>query len=473
MNTVKVYVICKNAEELKWCKEQCNYICNGGEKGRRQGGLFNVKYVQHECYEKGFLMVQNMIAEHQFFEFGLVLFGSYHLNRRLWTVIHELAMRYQGKCVRLLISSASADFYTHCEIKESFRIIADELVPKQFLIQTFSNLKTGHDTTPVPCFVSKSFIRQMMHKQGSDEIIQAQVRIPGSDDDFQGFIAPPLCIELHLYSKSACEMFLYCPKREDSIFNQMFDAVYCINLSCRTDRLQEFTKRAKFHNIKFEVYSAVSKTYLNPLSRMVMPDDVLLDGSPNKSGLLGCLLSHLNVMKIALSRKQEQILIFEDDVSFHKDAPLLLKNFAESCKQISLNVKDLDVIHLGYVPIVKKGNLNKNDVWSYRFLEHANEAQTIVRSKHFLACHAYAVNSKFMKAYINFYANYSTDAMEWLTNDWAIRDHFLESKDFVCFSPCPQICAIKPTMSDHSGLSDDDIEIRLTNTFYTYFDDYE
>jgi hypothetical protein len=87
---------------------------------------------------------------------------------------------------------------------------------------------------------------------------------------------------------------------------------------------------------------------------MVMPDDVLLDGSPNKSGLLGCLLSHLNVMKIALSRKQEQILIFEDDVSFHKDAPLLLKNFVESCKQLSLNFKDLNIIHLGYLPVVKK-----------------------------------------------------------------------------------------------------------------------
>ena len=95
------------------------------------------------------------------------------------------------------------------------------------------------------------------------------------------------------------------------------------------------------------------------------------------------------------------------------------------------------------------------------------------KSKHFIATHAYVINSKFLKAYIDFYANYSTDAEEWITNDWAIRNHFLESKDFVCYSPCPQICAIKPTISDNSGLSDDDIEIRLTNTFYTYFDDYE
>jgi len=461
MNTVKVYVICKNDEELKWCKEQCNYICIGGEHGRRKGGLFNVKYVVHECYEKGFLMVQHMIAEHQFFEFGLVLFGNFHLNRRLWSVINDLASYYHGKCVKLLISSASSDFDTTGEVKESIRIIADELVPKQFLIQTFCDIEI--DNLPFPCFVSKSFIRQGFSKEKE-----------GKDEDFllQGIISPYLCIELHLFNKSSCEMFKYCPKREESIFNQLFDAVYCINLSSRSDRLQEFSKRANFFNIKFEVYSAVSKTYLNPLTQIVMPDDVLLDGSKNKSGLLGCLLSHLNVMKIALSRKQEQILIFEDDVSFHKDAPLLLKNFAESCKQISLNVKDLDIIHLGYVPVVKKGNLTENDIWSYRYLEHANESKTIVKSKHFLACHAYAVNSKFMKAYLAFYANYSTDATEWLTNDWAIRDHFLESKDFVCYSPCPQICAIKPTKSDNSGLSDDDIEIRLTNTFYTYFDDY-
>jgi GR25 family glycosyltransferase involved in LPS biosynthesis len=463
MNTVKVYVICKNDEELKWCKEQCDYIRIGGENGRRKGGLFNVKYVVHECYEKGFLMVQHMIADHQFFEFGLVLFGNYHLNRRLWSVINELAIYYHGKCVKLLISSASSDFDTTRKVKESIQIIADELVPKHFLIQTFCDIEI--DNLPVPCFVSKSFIRQGLGKEKE-----------GKDDDtitFQGIILPHLCIGLHLFNKSSCEMFLYCPKREESIFNQLFDAVYCINLSSRSDRLQEFAKRAKAFNIKFEVYSAVSKTYLNPLTQMVMPDDSLLDGSANKSGLLGCLLSHLNVMKIALSRKQEQILIFEDDVSFHKDAPLLLKNFVESCKQLSLNFKDLNIIHLGYLPVVKKGNLQENDVWSYRYLEHANEAKTIVKSKHFIATHAYVINSKFMKAYIDFYANYSTDAEEWITNDWAIRNHFLESKDFVCYSPCPQICAIKPTMSDNSGLSDDDIEIRLTNTFYTYFDDYE
>jgi hypothetical protein len=259
-------------------------------------------------------MVQHMIADHQFFEFGLVLFGNYHLNRRLWSVINELAIYYHGKCVKLLISSASSDFDTTRKVKESIQIIADELVPKHFLIQTFCDIEI--DNLPVPCFVSKSFIRQGLGKEGVDDTAI-----------LQGIILPHLCIELHLFNKSSCEMFLYCPKREESIFNQLFDAVYCINLSSRPDRLQEFAKRAKAFNIKFEVYSAVSKTYLNPLTQMVMPDDSLLDGSANKSGLLGCLLSHLNVMKIALSKKQEQILIFEDDVSFHKDAPLLLKNF--------------------------------------------------------------------------------------------------------------------------------------------------
>jgi len=463
MNTVKVYVICKNEEEVKWCKEQCSYICIGGENGRRKGGLFNVKYVKHECYKKGFLMVQHLIAEHQFFEFGLVLFGSYHLNRRLWSVINEVAINYHGKCVKLLISSASSDFYTTRELKESIRIIADELVPKHFLIQTFSNIENVNNYLPLPCFVSKSFIRQGLGMEGKDD----------EDATFQGNILPHLCLELNINkSLGSSEMFMYCPKREESIFNQLFDAVYCINLSSRSDRLQEFTKRANFFNIKFEVYSAVSKTYLNPLTQIVMPDDVLLDGSKNKSGLLGCLLSHLNIMKIALSRKQEQILIFEDDVSFHKNAPLLLKNFVESCKQISLNVKELDIIHLGYVPVVKKGNLTENDIWSYRYLDYANESKTIIKSKHFLGTHAYVINSKLMKAYLAFYENYSTDAEEWLTNDWAIRNHFLESKDYVCYSPCPQICGIKPTMSDNSGLSEEDIEIRYTNTLYTYFDDY-
>jgi len=456
MNTVKVYFICKDDNELKWCKQQSEFITKGNTQV--EGGLFNVKYLKNECYETGFLMVQKLIAQHELFEFGLILFGNYNLNRRFWTVVNKLALHFQGKCIKIVLSSSSANVHTLCEVKELFEIIADEPVPKKFVIETFCNLKVLHNLA-VPCFISKSFI---CTKENKDE-----------KNKSEGIISPPLCIESKLSTKSSSEMFLYFCIREESIFNQLFDAVYCINLSSRKDRLQEFTKRAKFFNIKFEVYSAVSKTYLNPIAQIIMPDDVLLEGSANKSGLLGCLLSHLNVMKIALSRRQEQILIFEDDVSFHKDAPLLLKNFVESCKQISLNVKDLDIIHLGYVPVVYKGNYEEKDVWSYRYLEHANEAKTIVKSKHFLTTHAYVVNSKFMKAYLEFYANYPTDSKEWLTNDWSIRNHFLEKKDFKCYSPCPQICGIKPSLSDNSGISEDDIEIRVTNTFFTYFDDYE
>jgi GR25 family glycosyltransferase involved in LPS biosynthesis len=228
----------------------------------------------------------------------------------------------------------------------------------------------------------------------------------------------------------------------------------------------------RLHNINFEFFNAVSKSYLNPLTQMVMPEDPLLSGSPNKSGLMGCLLSHLNIMKIALSRGQKQILIFEDDVTFHKDAHLLFQNFISECNKNSINIKEIDCIHFGYVPVIKKGDYDVNDVWSYRYLQHISESGTLLKSKHFLCTHAYAISEKFMKAYIDLYANYPINT-EWLTNDWAIRNFFLENEDFKCYSPCPQICAVKPCVSDNSGLTEDKIEERLTNTNYTYFDDYE
>jgi hypothetical protein len=49
----------------------------------------------------------------------------------------------------------------------------------------------------------------------------------------------------------------------------------------------------------------------------------------------------------------------------------------------------------------------------------------------------------------------------------------LENPDFKSFAPCPQIFGVKPFVSDNSDGIEDDIETRVTNSNYTYFDDYE
>jgi len=146
----------------------------------------------------------------------------------------------------------------------------------------------------------------------------------------------------------------------------------------------------------------------------------------------------------------------------------------QSLEKMSINIRDVDCIHFGYIPVVLKGDYENPDVWSYRFLEQIQINGNVLKSKHFLCNHAYAVNEKFMKAFLKIYFEPQQHFGERISpNDWAIRNLFLENPDFKSFAPCPQIFGVKPFVSDNSDGIEDDIETRVTNSNYTYFDDYE
>lgn len=499
MNHVKIYMICKNDTEIIFSKQQCTYLEKGGECGRREGGCLNVKYILNESYQNGFIQAIDLIKENKFMKFGVILYGNDHLNRRMWTIINKIAKEFENAKIHISLGSIQTFFLSNANESQDFEkksFLAEEIVSKHFQIVTctidlIEKQISFEQSTFQPCFVSKSFL------------CSSEEHLKHFNNDLQvGIIEPPLCISKDVYDKldivyysksqrdydrALCKIHYIPSLKTQSLFNKMFDAVYCINLSSRQDRFTKFSNKMEKHNILFERYNAVSKTFLHSFSQIVMPNDPLLTGSSNKSGLLGCLLSHMGVMKTALSRGQKQILIFEDDVSIHKHAESFFEKFIASLEENGIPFKSIDILHLGYLPIVKKGTFETPDIWSYRFLDHVTG--TVLKSKHFIGCHAYAVSEKFMKSYIEFYSKLDivdfsikngdnkcmySDFNGWPTNDWAIRNFFLENKDFVCYAPCPQIFAVTPSVSDNSLLSEeDDIECRITNTNFTYFDDYE
>jgi GR25 family glycosyltransferase involved in LPS biosynthesis len=465
MNTVKFYFICKNEEEKRFAKQQCDYI-QKGSKNEREGGHLNVKFILNS-YEQGFQEALEMVKINALFDFGVILFGNNHIYRRIYTAIHNVIKKVDKTTLPFYINIGSTNFLD--ETTSKLNLWLEGTVTQLFTVD-FSEKNNGENLQYEPCFLSKTFLYQDVNQLF-----------------MEGYVNFPLCVTSEVYNNSnlvyfcknkfeyipSLSMVHYCTKKSQSIFNLLFDCVYCINLSSRPDRFLKVQHKMKLHNIEFERYNAISKSILNPFAQVVMPDDFLLEGSANKSGLLGCLLSHLGVMKTALCRGQKQILIFEDDVSIHKEAELHLQSFLKSLKENCIEIKDVDVIHFGYLPIIQKGNYEIKDVWSYRFLHHYNGSGTLLKSQHFIGCHAYAVSEKFMKAYINFYANLDVDLHEWPTNDWAIRDHFLLNEDFLCFAPCPQIFGVSPSFSDNSELFEDNVEKRIINSNFTYFDDYE
>jgi GR25 family glycosyltransferase involved in LPS biosynthesis len=478
MNNVKVYYICENETEFKWAKSQCQDIQK--KTLEREGGSLNVKYI-FKSHDEGFKCALNMIRDNELYEFGVILFGNEHLHRRFWTALDKISKKFAGSSLHLFIGKGILlnDNHNNTSIKK-MELILEETVPKGLSIfytelehNKMDILKITHS-----CFISKCLL--IKQEQIIDGIVQPALSLP--EDVYKHSSIVHYCPTEKQYIPSL-SMIHYCSPLKESLFNSLFDGVYCINLSSRPDRLINFTNKMRLHGIRFERFNAVSKTFLNPFSQLVMPDDPLLVGSANKSGLLGCLLSHMGVMNLALSRGQKQVLIFEDDVSIHKDADLLLKSFMKSLEDNNVLFKDIDIVHFGYLPVIEKGDQKRHDVYSYRFLSHYKNIGTLLKSKHFIGCHAYAVSEKFMKAYISYYKNLKvvegvvegeTEMKGWPTNDWAIRDSFLEDKNFSCFAPCPQIFSVSSSFSDNSCLSDDDdVEKRLTNSNFTYFDDYQ
>ncbi len=103
------------------------------------------------------------------------------------------------------------------------------------------------------------------------------------------------------------------------------DKVFIINLEHRKDRRQQIRKELKRVKIdNFEFFNAVKPTeemvkmwnpqFLNPI-----PQWFALSGGDHtkyRIGALGCMLSHMEIIKKCIEDKYENVLILEDDTMF-------------------------------------------------------------------------------------------------------------------------------------------------------------
>lgn len=100
--------------------------------------------------------------------------------------------------------------------------------------------------------------------------------------------------------------------------NKEFDKVICINLAERPDKREKMQKKFDDLGIEVEWFTAVQYGFIPKIIGPILSARV---GHFNKSQPfeIGAALSHYTVIKQSLLRGYNKVLVFEDDVRFHKD----------------------------------------------------------------------------------------------------------------------------------------------------------
>jgi glycosyl transferase family 25 len=164
--------------------------------------------------------------------------------------------------------------------------------------------------------------------------------------------------------------------------NKYFDKVFLINLKIRPEKLKISTKLLDSYNIEFELYEAIDCT-------KGIPEDIPRPRAgylTNKPGAYGCLLSHLNVIRIAKERGYKNILILEDDIDLSKD---FIKLFDEKVKDLP---KDWMLFYLG-----GSGHTAPNSIHLTKITEHISKTVKTMTTS------SYAVNSSAFDIILNFH----------------------------------------------------------------------
>jgi hypothetical protein len=134
--------------------------------------------------------------------------------------------------------------------------------------------------------------------------------------------------------------------------NKIVDKIYCINLKDRTEKRQFMANQFKKFNMKVSFFNAIR----------------------HKKGYIGCLLSHLEIIKMAKKNKYSKVLVLEDDCLFTKNVSLDPQKFP----------KYWNLLYLG-------GNVKKVLEPNLKNTTDFNDKQWVRMSCH--TTHAYIINS--------------------------------------------------------------------------------
>ena len=100
---------------------------------------------------------------------------------------------------------------------------------------------------------------------------------------------------------------LFHSKPKSISINNYCDEVFVINLKHRSDRLASITSQCESYDIVFSHFNAVNGNLYNYNYKNIT------------NGQIGCLSSHIDIIRYAQAKKYKKILILEDDVIFKEN----------------------------------------------------------------------------------------------------------------------------------------------------------
>lgn len=121
------------------------------------------------------------------------------------------------------------------------------------------------------------------------------------------------------------------------------DCIYVINLDSRPEKWERTKSQLTANGLTAHRFSAVNGWQFSEetIKELLGPYPVRINGR----GWIGCLLSHLSVLKNAYDNGFDRIWILEDDVEFLKDVkelPLLLKKLSSIDPEWDIFYTDVD-----------------------------------------------------------------------------------------------------------------------------------
>lgn len=139
------------------------------------------------------------------------------------------------------------------------------------------------------------------------------------------------------YSKPIYDYFLRRNEDDNVVFlNEYFDNIYVLNLDKDTTKLENISEKLDKYNIQFTRFSAVD-------GNIIEFDDnqefIHGHGNIENRYALACLLSHKEIIKDAINKQYNKILILEDDVMISPDFQIHLQNIRD--------IKEWKMLYLG------------------------------------------------------------------------------------------------------------------------------